>query len=112
MYIAQRPWQCVISILASKAIPLKHAIDVYLAEMIYAQEINAYCTLPNIVKMHTGGISSSDTASVPVYHTKIDDTVVYTARSETKCFFLITFGIYCDAIYYFLHFFCLSILHC
>ena len=68
--------------LASKAIPLKHAIDVYLAEMIYAQEINAYCTLPNIVKMHAGGISSSDTASVPVYHTKIDDTVVYTARSE------------------------------
>ena len=70
--------------LASKAIPLKHAIDVYLAEMIYAQEINAYCTLPNIVKMHAGGISSSDTASVPVYHTKIDDTVVYTARSEKE----------------------------
>ena len=66
--------------LASQAMPLHHAVDVHLAELIYQGDINAYCTLPSIVHMHRGSLRSSDMASVPVYHTKVDGEVGYTAR--------------------------------
>ena len=73
--------------LTSSALPLRQAIDVHIAEMIYRGQLNAYCTLPSIVRMHSGGIKSSDTASTPVYHTKINNEVVYTARNGNfpKC---------------------------
>jgi GR25 family glycosyltransferase involved in LPS biosynthesis len=73
--------------LVANAVPLRRAIDVHMADMIYSGQLNAYCTLPSIIRMHQGGLKSSDTASMPVYHTKINNKIRYTARDGVfpKC---------------------------
>ncbi len=68
--------------LAESALPLRQAVDVYLAEMIYAGKLNAFCAMPAIVDLHPGGLASSDMASVPVFHTKVNDRMVLTANLE------------------------------